>query len=57
MLKVFASPSHYVQGPEATASLGAQMAGLGLAGPVLVIAGNSARSELAEVWQKSLGAA
>ncbi len=57
MLKIFASSSHYVQGPDATASLGAQMAGLGLAGPVLVIAGNSARSELAEVWQKSLGPA
>jgi glycerol dehydrogenase len=51
MLAVFCSPSRYTQGKNATAVLGAEMAGLGLAGPVLVVAGRSAIRLLSETWQ------
>lgn len=54
MLTVFCSPSRYTQGPDATLSLGTEMAGLGLAGPVLVLAGNSAVALLSQAWQRSL---
>jgi glycerol dehydrogenase len=57
MLSVFSAPSHYVQGKNATASLGQEMKRLGLAGPALIVAGKSAIRLLAEVWQKYLGEA
>lgn len=57
MLTVFSSPGHYVQGRDATAALGSEMARLGLAGPALIVAGKTARSLLGEVWRDSLGAA
>lgn len=57
MLKIFTSPSRYVQGVDATTALGAEMNGVGLGGPVLVIAGNAARSQLSGLWQQSLGEA
>src|SRR5215510_4096078 len=54
MLSVFSAPSHYVQGKNATASLGHEMKRLGLQGPALIVAGNSAIRLLSEVWQKHL---
>ncbi|MEW6299308.1 MAG: glycerol dehydrogenase [Thermodesulfobacteriota bacterium] len=57
MLSVFSAPSHYVQGKNATASLGHEMKRLGLAGPALIVAGKSAIRLLAEVWQKYLSEA
>lgn len=56
-LSVFSAPSHYVQGKDATASLGREMSRLGLRGPALVVAGSSARRMLADTWQRSLGGA
>lgn len=55
MLSVFCSPSRYVQGKGATAALGQELASLGLVGPVLIIAGNSAVEELADIWSATLG--
>lgn len=55
MLSVFCSPSRYTQGRNATASLGAEMAKLGLPGPVLIVASRSARRLLESVWRTSLG--
>lgn len=57
MLSVFSSPSRYTQGRDATAALGEEMAGLGLRGPALIVAGNSARRLLSGVWGKCLGEA
>ncbi len=57
MLSVFSAPSHYVQGKNATASLGHEMKRLGLEGPALIVAGKSAIRLLAEVWQKYLSEA
>lgn len=56
MLSVFCSPSRYTQGPNATLSLGSEMAVLGLAGPAFILAGNTAIGALAESWRRSLGA-
>src|SRR5271165_660014 len=57
MLSVFSSPSRYTQGKNATAALGREMAGLGLEGPALILAGKAALRLLAEAWQHSLGEA
>lgn len=57
MLTVFACPSRYVQGPDATASLGAELRGLGIEGPLLVLAGPTPRRHLAAVWTESFAAA
>jgi glycerol dehydrogenase len=57
MLSVFCSPSRYTQGKNATASLGAEMAGLGLSGPALVVAGRSAVRLLSETWEQTFRAA
>jgi glycerol dehydrogenase len=54
MISVFCSPSRYTQGRGATAALGREIAGLGLEGPVLIIAGKSAISRLAGTWKSSL---
>ncbi|MEP7362096.1 MAG: glycerol dehydrogenase [Acidobacteriota bacterium] len=54
MLSVFSSPSRYTQGPDATSSLGQEMARLGLPGPVLIVAGRSAKKLLSAVWNASL---
>jgi glycerol dehydrogenase len=51
MLSVFCSPGRYTQGKNATASLGHEMAGLGLRGPALVLAGRSAVRLLADTWK------
>ena len=55
MLSVFCSPSRYTQGRHATAKLGEEMAGLALPGPVLIVAGRSARALLEIVWLTALG--
>jgi glycerol dehydrogenase len=57
MLSVFCSPSRYTQGRNATASLGAEMAALGLRGPALVVAGRSAARLLADTWQRTFAEA
>jgi glycerol dehydrogenase len=57
MLTVFCSPSRYTQGRNATLSLGKEMLTLGLSGPVLIVAGNSAIRLLSETWKLSLGEA
>lgn len=57
MLSVFSSPSRYTQGPNATRSLGQEMERLGLPGPVLVVAGRSAKKLLSGVWSITLGEA
>lgn len=51
MLNVFCSPARYVQGRDATASLGAHLTHLGLAGPALLIAGATVQGQLTEVWE------
>ena len=53
MLKVFCSPARYTQGPHATAQLGAEMRGLGLEGPAMIVAGGSAIQLLAKTWVKT----
>lgn len=55
MLSVFCSPARYTQGRNATESLGAEMAKLGLPGPVLIVASRSARRLLEATWRTSLG--
>src|SRR5437764_4047407 len=57
MLSVFCSPTRYTQGKNATSSLGQEMAGLGLEGPALIVAGKSAISLLSETWRCSLSEA
>jgi len=57
MHAVFCSPSRYTQGKNATAVLGKEMAGLGLRGPALIVAGKSAARRLADLWKVSLGEA
>ncbi|MCC6365832.1 MAG: glycerol dehydrogenase [Bryobacterales bacterium] len=55
MLSVFCSPCRYTQGRRATEQLGAEMSRLGLPGPVLIVAGRSARRLLDDVWRLTLG--
>ena len=57
MNAVFCSPSRYTQGPNATEKLGEEMKTLGLSGPVLIVAGRSARTQLDSIWQKTLSQA
>lgn len=53
MLKVFSSPARYTQGPNATQDLCREMARLGIGGPALIVAGNSARALLQDTWKKT----
>ena len=53
MLSIFCAPSRYVQGRDATYSLGQEMAKLGLSGPVLIVAGKSAKRHLEAAWQET----
>lgn len=55
MLSVFCSPCRYTQGRHATQSLGTEMAALGLPGPLLIVAGKSARQLLHATWRSTLG--
>lgn len=56
MISTFCSPARYTQGRDATAVLGREMASLGLTGPLLMVAGRSARRELEATWQSTFGA-
>ena len=56
MLSVFCSPARYVQGRNATESLGEQIKHLGLSGPALVVASASVRAMLEQRWQAGLAA-
>lgn len=57
MISTFCSPARYTQGRDATAILGAELTTLGLPGPVLIVAGRSARAELEPTWAATLGGA
>src|SRR5512143_3087500 len=57
MLSVFCSPPRYTQGKDATAVLGAEMVGLGLNGPALVVAGRSPIRLLSETWSRTFAEA
>src|SRR5437762_2622128 len=57
MLAVFCSPSRYTQGKNAAAVLGAEMAGLGLIGPALVVGGRSPIRLLSESWKRTFAEA
>jgi glycerol dehydrogenase len=57
MLKVFCSPSRYVQGRDATRALASELARLGIAGRALIIASPSARKALEPMWRDSFAAA
>jgi glycerol dehydrogenase len=57
MLTVFCSPSRYTQGKNATAVLGAEMAGLGLSGPALIVGGRSPIRLLSESWKRTFAEA
>ncbi len=57
MLSVFSSPGRYTQGRNATAALGQEMTRIGLAGPALIVAGQSAARLLSDTWAQTLGAA
>lgn len=57
MLRVFCAPSRYVQGRNATAELGTQMAAVGLTGPAYIVASDRASAMLGQVWATSLAAA
>jgi glycerol dehydrogenase len=54
VLSVFCSPGRDTQGRGATAALGREMAGLGLEGPALLIAGKTVIGRLADTWKLSL---
>lgn len=54
MLKVFCSPSRYVQGPLATDELGEQMSTIGLDGPAYIVASGRAVRSLSARWQRTL---
>jgi glycerol dehydrogenase len=57
MTSVFCAPSRYTQGKHATRVLGREMAGLGLTGPALVLAGRSAHMLLADTWKETFAVA
>ena len=54
LLKVFASPERYVQGPNAMKYLGNEMKKLNMKGPVLVVSSETPRTLLEEIWRSSL---
>lgn len=55
MFSVFSSPARYTQGMNATRILGREMAGLGIGGPALIVAGKSALAQLSDTWKQTLG--
>jgi glycerol dehydrogenase len=54
MLSVFCSPSRYTQGKNATVALGAEMIGLGLSGPALIVSSRSPIRLLSDTWKCTL---
>lgn len=57
MISIYCSPSRYVQGPNATASLGSEMSKLGLTGNTFILSGKSAKKHLTDIWEKSFSEA
>lgn len=57
MLKVFCSPSRYVQGRDATRALASELARLGIGGRALIIASPSASNALQPIWRETFAAA
>lgn len=57
MLSVFCAPSRYVQGRDATESLGRELTHLGLTGPALIVASARIAAQLSDIWQRSLNEA
>ena len=55
MQSVFSSPARYTQGPDAIEQLPAEMAFLGLSGPVLIVSGPTMTEQLEDRWQTILG--
>jgi glycerol dehydrogenase len=53
MLRVFCSPSRYVQGRSSSEALAREMSHLGLLGPVLLIASGTVEAQLESVWSKA----
>lgn len=53
MLSVFCSPSRYVQGRDATQSLGEHLAHVGLTGPALIIASPRTQARLSDAWARA----
>ncbi len=53
-LKTFGSPEKYVQGPNATAHLGTEMAKLDMKGPVVVVSSGTPSRILGSIWAKAL---
>ncbi len=56
-LKIFGSPSRYIQGPGATRILPDRLTKLGIEGPALVVASPSIRAKLDPVWTETFAAA
>jgi glycerol dehydrogenase len=56
MHKVFCAPARYTQGPHATDQLGAEIRALGLDGPAVIVAGQSAIRQLSETWSRTFAA-
>ena len=57
MNKVLVAALRYAQGPGATSGLATEMLGLGLRGPVCIIASRSAQRELEATWTTVFAAA
>jgi glycerol dehydrogenase len=55
MFSIFSSPARYTQGINATQILGREMAGLGIEGPALIVAGRSALAQLFDTWEQTFG--
>jgi glycerol dehydrogenase len=53
LLSVFSAPGRYVQGPDATRHLAAELKYLGYSGPVLIAASTSAIKHLSGVWKET----
>lgn len=54
MLSVFCSPARYIQGRDATHSLGKEITHLGLSGPALIVASDTIAGILNTHWQRGL---
>ena len=57
MLSVFCSPSRYIQGRDASASLASELLRLGHAGHALILVSQSARKHLESIWRDTFAAA
>lgn len=53
-MQVFCSPLRYVQGIHASSQLAQQMDAVGMQGPVLIVAGKSARAQAESFWRQSM---